>query len=194
MEFLPDTYRKVLYILVWFDQTYIALSTRLLSLITGAVEMIHLKHGKRNFYISQSQNVRCPSKSLCNFFGIIVHFYLHYSLNLSLAVESKPKMPVTSSPRFFPHYCGDAKGSGGQRRRSVADIWWGSAPTAQPDGRTDEDSRLCTAAIWPPLDGHRGHQQWDLHYSVKLCLRMQPRYYVSVRVLMLIHIAAQIPD
>lgn len=41
----------------------------------------------------------------------------------------------------------------------LGDIGWGSAATARPDSRTDEDSRLSAAAIWPPPDWLHGHQQ-----------------------------------
>lgn len=86
---------------------------------------------------------------------------------------------------FYPHHWGCDKG---------LSIRWGSSPTTFPDSRTDEDSRQSTTAIWHPSDRLHGHQQWDLHYTVKLRFRRQPHYYVNVKGLMLIHTTAQIWD
>lgn len=84
------------------------------------------------------------------------------------------------------------------RHRSGANIAQRSDLATGPDSRTDEDSRLRTAAIFtppppprPPSDRLCGHQQRDLLHAV---LRTLPQCCVSVGASVLIHTAAQIPD
>lgn len=84
------------------------------------------------------------------------------------------------------HYRGGGKGSGGLQL--ILDECQFQQPM-QSDSRSNEDSRVSTAVVWPP----QNRLHWASAVSFAIILRMQSHYCGNVRVLILIHTASQNP-